>query len=322
MNRKDFEASIQTKIDALLKKLDSVSRDIDVLVNEMLTTSNTSNVFWSTLQRNLRSCFEDIRMIEKEWIESKLPKEYTEILKDTISSLKQRVFRLPGLKSVDDILSTNLSKQSLGAMLNETLSVVYSGIKQGESTLLRLATVTQQYLLSEKAVNDAIARGFLESGTGNASKKRLMEALADKAKNGEYISVIDKNGDTRMYHIKDYAELVARTKLTEAASQAVLNTCQISGADLVGVTSHNTQCAICAEYEGKIFSISGSDPDFPVLDETPPFHPNCQHQIATVFKEALIRDGTLERYIAFSNGDTEVHPTRSGHIPVSERELH
>lgn len=118
-----------------------------------------------------------------------------------------------------------------------------------------------------------------------------------------------------------YAELVARTKIIEASSQSVIATAVETGSDLVQISSHNTKTPLCAEYEGKIFSISGKDPDFPMLDAEPPFHPNCMHTMTITFREALARDGTLEKYVDFSNDRTGEHPTREGFIPVAEREM-
>lgn len=104
----------------------------------------------------------------------------------------------------------------------------------------------------------------------------------------------------------------------EANNTAVINTALDVGADLVQVSSHNTDTPLCQEFEGKIYSISGKDPDFPALEEIPPFHPNCLHSLTVVFREVLERRG-IDDYIAFSNGQTETHPTRESHIPVSER---
>lgn len=63
--------------------------------------------------------------------------------------------------------------------------------------------------------------------------------------------------------------------------------------DLYEISSHGTTCAICAPLEGRVYSKSGNDPDFPPLasafgkvDSNGPdsltnsylnIHPNCLH---------------------------------------------
>jgi hypothetical protein len=47
--------------------------------------------------------------------------------------------------------------------------------------------------------------------------------------------------------------------------------------DIVQISSHNTTTPVCQKYEGKIFSLRGQTPGLPILDVTPPFHPNCLH---------------------------------------------
>jgi hypothetical protein len=189
----------------------------------------------------------------------------------------------------------------------------------GEKLILRLARITQQVNIAEDQIAKSIEAGFIESGSIQGSLKRLQKDLMTKALDGKYITVIDKNGDPISYKIKSYSELVARTKLQETSTDAVLNTAAATGSDLVQVSSHNTKSEICIPFEGKIFSISGNNKDFPKLYEASPFHPNCQHTMTVVFEEGLEADGTYDKYSDFSKGITEQHPTRKSWIPPSER---
>ena len=107
----------------------------------------------------------------------------------------------------------------------------------------------------------------------------------------------------------------------EIAKHPIYATAIAVGADLVQISSHNSICRVCMSYEAKIFSISGRDKDFPHLLALPPFHSGCRHVATIVFREALSLDGTLDRYIAFSNGRTEEHPFSKGFIPISKRKV-
>jgi hypothetical protein len=85
----------------------------------------------------------------------------------------------------------------------------------------------------------------------------------------------------------DYAKMVARTTFAEAQTQATLDQCTRYENDLVQVSHHGTDCAICKEYEGKIYSISGNDPKCPKLEKKPPFHGNCEHGLNPTSEEAI-----------------------------------
>lgn len=74
-----------------------------------------------------------------------------------------------------------------------------------------------------------------------------------------------------------YSEMVSRTTAREAASQGLVNRLIQNNLDLVTVDDHPNSCDKCASYQGKTFSLTGSTPNYPILDIYPPFHPNCRH---------------------------------------------
>lgn len=305
----------------LSSRLTRASRDIDRIISEMSNATQTSGTYWRGIESRLKASYEEVRKVAGTWVASKLPKRFNDALAKTIRDIKSRSIKPPNVVDYKAFVNSLKTRQSLASMLSETMSSLNSGFLSGETTLLRLARATQQVLLSEAKINKAIEKGFIESGSAGGSKRKLRDALMAKAIDGKYVTVVDKNGNPRQYTVDAYAELVARTKLVEASSQAVITTVAAVGADLVQVSSHNTKCEQCSEFEGKIYSVSGSDPDFPALEEEPPYHPNCEHSLTITYKEALARDGTLDKYIDFSNGDTGEHPTRAGFIPIAEREL-
>ena len=311
----------QQIIDKLTSRLGKVTDRIGKIMDEVAISAETSNAYWNSVNSRLRAEYAEARSIIKSWAENEIPKEYQSRLASTIRKLKSRVFDTQNPVDYKSFKDTNAVKQSMRALTTETLASFDVGLRSGEKTLLRLTSVTHQVLLSERAVNKAVAEGFFEQGSGSASKRRLRDELMKKALDGKYVTVVNKNGKPVQYGIDNYSELVARTKLMEASTQAVLDTAQTVGSDLVQVSVHNTLCAVCAQFEGKVFSLSSSDPDFPPLEDEPPYHPNCMHSLSITFREGMARDGTLEKYVDFSTGETEEHPTRAGWIPLAERKL-
>jgi len=76
---------------------------------------------------------------------------------------------------------------------------------------------------------------------------------------------------------KQTARQVRSYKLRQKQSEAVKNACEQYDNDLVEISSHGTECEVCREFEGKVFSISGKHPIYPKLKKWPPFCQNCGH---------------------------------------------
>ena len=99
----------------------------------------------------------------------------------------------------------------------------------------------------------------------------------------------DKAG--RNWSLHTYGSMVCRTTSRQAEVMAVLTADPEH--DLYQISSHKTTCKACAPYEGRVYSRSGKDPDFPPLasafgkiDPNGPndlwntylnIHPNCLH---------------------------------------------
>ena len=307
----------------LAARLERINRNLDNIVSKIATTSETSNLFWSKINKEIRLNYEEARAISKNWSNERIPIYYREKMREQFYKLKNRKIRPPAINKIkySDFVNKDSVKQSLAALLGETNATYATGFLSGQNTMIQLSRLTQQLNLNEKQIERAIADGFIEKGSVNASKKNLQQQLLKKSIDGKYITVINKNGDPMQFQIADYSKLVAQTKLIEASTQAVVDTTTGLGEDLVQVSAHNTQTEYDAQFEGKIFSLSGNDPDFPIAEDLPPFHPRCKHSISTVIKEGLQADGTLDKYIEFSNDEAAEHPTRKGFIPLSEREF-
>lgn len=116
-----------------------------------------------------------------------------------------------------------------------------------------------------------------------ASADRLLKDLASrgmisKGENGtKLVEILGKDGKTRTYQAEKYAKMVVRTTAREAHTAAVKEQLLQTGMDLVEISSHDTSCDVCSEFDGNIYSISGNTAGYDVLTEEPPFHPNCAH---------------------------------------------
>ena len=115
---------------------------------------------------------------------------------------------------------------------------------------------------------------------------------------GDFVAALQQQGITafvdkagRRWSLHAYCSMAMRTTRRQAEIAAVLTADPEQ--DLYKISSHSTTCPLCAPYEGRVYSRSGADPDFPPLaaafgkvDPDGPndlsnswlnIHPNCLH---------------------------------------------
>lgn len=123
--------------------------------------------------------------------------------------------------------------------------------------------------LREAAVG--LAAGQARREVSDALRARIVrEGLTDAL-----TGFVDAGG--RRWPLDAYARMVARTTTREAVTQGTVNRLLEAGADAVTISSHGSTCEVCAEYDGNTYSLAGQTEGLDVLDELPPFHPNCRH---------------------------------------------
>jgi len=150
---------------------------------------------------------------------------------------------------------------------------------------------TQLALAKDQLMQETIAGEIITGKTQLATKRELVEQLL-----AEYGDKPFRVG-ARTFEAGEYAEIVSRTMEAEASTAGTVNAMVDAGEDLVMVSAHGG-CDVCGEFEGKIFSISGTSDKYPDLDSTPnggpPFHPNCRHALLP-FVEDLASGAEIRR---------------------------
>lgn len=130
----------------------------------------------------------------------------------------------------------------------------------------------------------------LQQAQGRGTYKVLPEFVQALRREG-ITAFVDKAG--RNWSLHTYCAMVSRTTSRQAEVLAVLTADPEQ--DLYRISSHGTTCAICAPYEGRVYSKSGTNPDYPPLaaafgkqDPAGPdilantwlnIHPGCLHSI-------------------------------------------
>lgn len=142
-------------------------------------------------------------------------------------------------------------------------------------------------------------------GAVTAELKRELQQTAE----GQFISILCKDGKVRRYNLRSYSETVARSSSRMAQTEGTLTSCQQLGIDLVQISVHAGACpAVCAPIQGKVYSISGQSPDFPALSTVgrAPYHPKCRHVMLPAPEAFLHRRGIYDTLRDFSVGEEQV----------------
>lgn len=183
-----------------------------------------------------------------------------------------------------------------------------------DATITAMATV--QSALIGRVTPDVYRRVGMEQvalqqATGRGTYKILPEFVQALRREG-ITAFVDKAG--RHWSLHTYCSMVSRTTSRQAEALAVLTADPEQ--DLYQISSHNTTCKLCAPYEGRVYSKSGTNPDYPPLaaafgkqDPAGPdtlantwlnLHPNCLHSIFP-YSEAGRSEEEIQKIKDFSN---------------------
>jgi len=135
-------------------------------------------------------------------------------------------------------------------------------------------------LLLGKATRDLITQKMAEGFIGGNGLREVRQTIKGILEEQGLYALVDKAGHT--WTLDRYSEMLFRTKAVEARNRGLANRMVENDYDLVQVSSHSTECDLCAPWEGMILSTTGSTPDYPTVadaEEDGLFHPNCKHAI-------------------------------------------
>lgn len=151
----------------------------------------------------------------------------------------------------------------------------------------------------------------LQQAAGRGTYK-MLPGFVEQLRREGITAFVDKAG--RNWSLHTYCAMVSRTTSRQAEVLAVLTADPEQ--DLYRISSHGTTCAICAPFEGRVYSKSGTNPDYPPLaaafgkqDPAGPdtlantwlnLHPNCLHAIYP-YSEVGRTEEEIQKIKDFSN---------------------
>ena len=210
---------------------------------------------------------------------------------------KQFYVRVPEARRIIEPVEKHIAGyENAQALTSDQYNVIDKLVSNlmGEITEAGLTVMnTLQNALIGRPEADVFRRAGLEvtasmEATGQGVYKTLPEFIQVLRREG-VTAFVDKAG--RNWSLHTYGSMVLRTTSRQAEVLAVLTA--DPDQDLYQISSHGTTCEICAPLEGRVYSRSGTDPDFPPLaiafgkvDPAGPddlantwlnIHPNCLH---------------------------------------------
>lgn len=256
----DVRRFSDAEINRLVKFYEQAEREILDQLNRALLRGNKTE-YLAQMKRNIEAILQQLREGNRTWCEQAIPRVYTEGLRNADAMLK------------DVGVSV---KAGFGAIHQQAAQVL------AENTFQRFEDVVQ---VIGRQVNDIYRELALENVRGTVvgydtwkqTAKRYREQLAERGVTG----FKDRSG--KIWNMRTYTEMVARTTTQQAHIEGTLNRLSEQDHDLIIVSRHKGACSLCAPWEGKVLSISGKTKGCPTFAEAKVaglMHPNCRHTVS------------------------------------------
>ena len=255
----DVRQFSDAEIKRLVKFYEQAEREILVQINKTLLAGKKDELeYLKQMRQNIDAILRQLREGNKEWCMQAIPNVYSE-----------------GMKNADVML------KDIGATVTAGFGAIHQQAAQvlAENTFQRLEDVVQ---VIGRQVNDIYRELALENVRGTVvgydtwkqTANRYRDQLAERGVTG----FKDRSG--KMWNMRTYTEMVARTTTMEAHLQGTANRLVEQGHDLIKVSTHRGACEKCVPWQGEILSITGKTKGYPTLEEAKAaglFHPNCRH---------------------------------------------
>ena len=218
-------------------------------------------------------------------------------------------------------LSAKLGYANTTALTNESTKVIDELIRQLENKVLETSVTTMTNIqnmynnatiigrLKSDEYRKATLGGLIQSSaTGGVVNAR--EAILGELREHGITGFTDKTG--KKWRLSVYAEMAARTTSRQATNMGLLD----NDWDLWKMSSHYGACPICAPLQGRVYSKSGKNPNYPPLSSAyakidklggdglsntyMSIHPNCKH-VLTKWTEENKSNEEIEKMRQFSS---------------------
>jgi len=253
----DVRQFSDAEINRLVKFYEQAEREILDRINRALLRANKTE-YLVQMKREIEGILQQLREGNRTWSTEAIPRVYSQSLYSADAMLKD---------------AGAIVKAGFGAIHQQAAQVL------AENAYQRFEDVVQ---VIGRQVNDIYRELALENVRGTVvgydtwkqTARRFREQLAERGVTG----FKDRSG--RMWNMRTYTEMHARTVCMQAHLEGTANRLVEQGHDLIKVSTHRGACELCQPWQGKILSITGKTEGYPTLEEAKAeglFHPRCRH---------------------------------------------
>nr|WP_246231580.1 phage minor capsid protein [Sporosarcina jiandibaonis] len=178
------------------------------------------------------------------------------------SDVAANEMRVKGKKGVNATFKSRIHKEAVQNIVDEAFySILEATDHMSNDVKKRIEGIVKQ----------ANTGSLVEGLTRKEATKRAIAEATERGITG----IITKNGAN--VPVEAYMSGSIHYHQRKAHVDGAINRAIDNGQDLVYVNSVGITCSYCAQYQGRVYSISGKDKRFPVLDQRPPYHSHCVH---------------------------------------------
>ncbi|MBC9785868.1 minor capsid protein [Heliobacterium chlorum] len=241
-----------------------------------IPSSGLEKAYAESLLSQIMVILRDLDGSTKTWCEQVIKRVFTEAQAQTILSLGDATSVSEAASSVSFSM---LARERTEALINDTYTDLLMATQNTERKIKQLVRNAVSETLRMKALEQMGRRTIKKAIVGDLTHKGLSAKLDSEA----WVGIVDRIG--RRWNLSTYAEMVVRTKLTQAHIEGTRVEMMERGVDLAVISSHGAQDA-CRTFEGMIISMHGLTSGYMNYDQVRAtgkiFHPNCQHRVSPV----------------------------------------
>lgn len=284
----------QQELDNLIKVyLSARNQLIDTIINYQ---GVGTKVYANTILKQLEKQLKRMKRQTDRYVETAIPAEYKKQLNEVYAYFKKN-----NLLMAPPAAFAQLHSDMVYMVAREMQYQIGQGLEQAGRQVLRYIQEAQ-----DNALRMAGLEATGEKLASGATVRQMRQNLISKLQSQGFMTVQYGSGK-RAYQVPldVYASMVARSTTREAGNLARETQLAANGYDLVRMTTHYPTCEICAQFQGRIYSITGKDKRFPPLSKAfssgyHNIHPNCRHSIHP-YIESLQTEDELAEDMARSN---------------------
>lgn len=227
------------------------------------------------------------------WVKTKIRDAFLEGQAEALVTIGEAATLKEARTMVAGAAMSALASQTIDAMTSDTFEDLLSANQKMKRETIKMV---RNVVAEQMKVNAAKGMGR------NTTRKAIVDALTKKGikerfENDGDIAIVAKNG--RKWKLRDYAEMVTRTKMLQAHTEGTRVEALERGVDLAIISSHNAKDA-CRKFEGQIISMNGLTEGFPTYDELRRsnliFHPNCKHKVTPIRDISLLPEPVRRKF--------------------------